>query len=65
MLDIFGSSPTPAEEVWLDPVLVQDICLVFTSVEDIDSLTKVPLGLSPCDDIRGSVGRSSERSIGR
>ena len=63
MLEIFGSRPTPVGEVWLEPVLIQDICSVLTSVEDVDAPTEVPVGLSPCDYVGGSVGRRSERSI--
>ena len=46
-------------------VSVQDIWLGSTSVEDVDALTKVLGGLSPCDYIGGAVGLHSKRSIGR
>ena len=31
------------EKIWVGPVLVQDICSVLASVEDVDALTKVPV----------------------
>ena len=49
MLKIFSSRPTYVGEVCSETVLVKDIWLGLTSVENFDALTEVPGGLSPCD----------------
>ena len=61
-MKIFGQRPTSVGEFWLEPVWVQDIWLGSTPVEFVDALTEVPVGLSPCDYLGGTVGRCSERS---
>ena len=40
-MKIFGPRPTSVVEVWLGPVLFQDICSGLTSVEDIDAPIEV------------------------
>ena len=53
LLEIFSPRPTSVVEIWSGMVLVQDIWSVSTSVEDFNALTKVLIGIWPCDYLGG------------